>query len=111
MNCARKISSLELCFIIRLLQLQDRFNRKRLLTKRVHLSDLAASKETRDALRKRQYREIVVYDQSTVELDKLAPGHPLFLALSSLVEENREPAVLIGTFHNKYSTQIYGIKL
>jgi hypothetical protein len=66
----------------------------------VHLSDLAASKETRDALRKRQYREIVVYDQSTVELDKLAPGHPLFLALSSLVEENREPAVLIGTFHN-----------
>lgn len=78
--------------------LQDRFNRKRLLTKRVHLSDLASSKETRDALRKRQYREIVVYDQSTVELDKLAPGHPLFLALSSLVEENREPAVLIGTF-------------
>jgi len=67
-----------------------------LLTKRVHLSDLASSKEAREALRKRQYREIIVYDQSTVELDKLAPGHPLFLALSSLVEESREPAVLIG---------------
>ncbi|XP_065347521.1 dual specificity protein phosphatase 10 [Cloeon dipterum] len=84
---------------------QDRISRKR-LSKRSLLSELASSKEVKEALRKRHYKEIIVYDQSTVEFDKLSSTHPLFLALTSLVEENREPAVLIGG-HSEFQRQYH----
>ncbi|KAF4532730.1 hypothetical protein B566_EDAN011922 [Ephemera danica] len=81
---------------------QDRFNRKRLLMKKVNLCDLATSKEAKDLLKKRNFKDIVVYDQNSIDVDKLNPSHPLFLALSSLVEENKEPAILIGG-HSEFS--------
>ena len=40
----------------------------------------------------------VVYDDATLDFDKLTTSHPLFLVLTTLVEDNREPALLLGKF-------------
>lgn len=73
----------------------DRFNRKRLLSGKATLADLATTRDGKDLLRKR-VKDVVVYDDSTAELDRLPASHPLYLVLTTLVEENREPALLLG---------------
>nr|XP_018911383.1 PREDICTED: dual specificity protein phosphatase 10-like isoform X2 [Bemisia tabaci] len=74
----------------------DRFNRRRLQQGKATLADLATTREGKDLLKKRTIKEVVVYDDSTSDLERLPPNHPLFLVLSSLVEDNREPAILLG---------------
>lgn len=74
----------------------DRINRRRLQTGKVTLVELASSREAKDALRRRGYREIVVYDDSTADLDRIPQNHPLMLVLASLVGDEREPSFLIG---------------
>lgn len=73
----------------------DRFNRKRLLSGKATLADLATTRDGKDLLRKR-VKDVVVYDDSTTELDRLPPSHPLYLVLSTLLDDNREPAILLG---------------
>lgn len=77
----------------------DRFNRRRLQQGKATLADLATTREGKDLLKKRTIKEVVVYDDSTSDLERLPPNHPLFLVLSSLVEDNREPAILLGKHH------------
>lgn len=74
----------------------DRINRRRLQTGKATLVELASCRDAKDALRRRGYREIVVYDDSTTDLDRIAHNHPLMLILGSLVEDEREPSFLIG---------------
>lgn len=74
----------------------DRFNRRRLQQGKATLADLATTREGKDALKKRCFKEVVVYDDSTEDVDHLPTSHPLFLILSTLVEDNREPALLMG---------------
>lgn len=76
----------------------DRFNRKRLQQGKATLADLANSREGKDLLKKRAFKEVVVYDDATLDFDKLTTSHPLFLVLTTLVEDNREPALLLGKF-------------
>lgn len=74
----------------------DRINRRRLQTGKATLVELASSVDAKDALRRRGYREIVVYDDSTSDLERIPHNHPLMLILASLVDEEREPSFLIG---------------
>ncbi|KAK3857322.1 hypothetical protein Pcinc_036421, partial [Petrolisthes cinctipes] len=76
------------------LNCSDRFNRKRLQLRRASVVDLAASPCGRDLLKKRCYKEIIVYDDSTTDLEALPPHHPVYLVLNALLEDNREPLLL-----------------
>ncbi|KAK2580990.1 hypothetical protein KPH14_006047 [Odynerus spinipes] len=83
----------------------DRFNRRRLQLGKATLADLATAREGKEILRRKQYREVVVYDDCTAELEHLPVQHPLFLVLAALVEDNREPALLLGghkEFHRRH---------
>ncbi|XP_047357799.1 dual specificity protein phosphatase 10-like isoform X2 [Vespa velutina] len=73
----------------------DRFNRRRLQLGKATLADLATAREGKEILRRKQYREVIVYDDCTAELEYLPVQHPLFLVLAALVEDNREPALLL----------------
>ena len=76
----------------------DRFNRKRLQMRRATVVDLAGSPAARDLLKKRCFKEVIVYDDSTTDLQTLHPQHPVFLVLSALLEDNREPLLLKGEY-------------
>ncbi|XP_035741488.1 dual specificity protein phosphatase 10-like isoform X2 [Vespa mandarinia] len=83
----------------------DRFNRRRLQLGKATLADLATAREGKEILRRKQYREVIVYDDCTAELEYLPVQHPLFLVLAALVEDNREPALLLGghkEFHRRH---------
>ncbi|XP_046422696.1 dual specificity protein phosphatase 10 [Neodiprion pinetum] len=83
----------------------DRFNRRRLQQGKATLADLATAREGKELLRKRSFKEVVVYDDSTADLEHLPVQHPLFLVLTALVEDNREPALLLGghkEFHRRH---------
>ncbi|XP_003700385.2 dual specificity protein phosphatase 10 isoform X1 [Megachile rotundata] len=83
----------------------DRFNRRRLQLGKASLADLATTREGKEVLRRRHYREVVVYDDYTDDMDRLPVQHPLFLVLVALLEDNREPALLIGghkEFHRRH---------
>lgn len=74
----------------------DRFNRRRLQLGKATLADLTTIRENKELLRKRQFKEVIVYDDCTDDLDHLPAQHPLFLVLAALVDDNVEPALLIG---------------
>lgn len=83
----------------------DRFNRRRLQLGKASLADLATTREGKELLRRRHYREVVVYDDCTDDMDRLPVQHPLFLVLVALLEDNREPALLLGghkEFHRRH---------
>lgn len=74
----------------------DRFNRRRLQQGKATLSDLATTREGKEILKKRSFREVIVYDDSTSDKERISIGDPLFLIMMSLVEDNKEPVLLIG---------------
>merc|ERR1719232_174664 len=74
----------------------NRLNRKRLQMGKATLADLATTKEGKEVLKKRSWKEVVVYDDCSDSLEKLPAGHTLFLVMSALVEDNREPRMLLG---------------
>lgn len=73
----------------------DRFNRRRLQQGKATLADLA-TREGKELFKKRSIKEVFVYDDSTMDKDRVTPSHPLLLVLSSLVEDSREPILLLG---------------
>ncbi|KAL6422929.1 hypothetical protein ACFW04_010436 [Cataglyphis niger] len=73
----------------------DRFNRRRLQLGKATLADLATAREGKELLRRRQFKEVIVYDDCTDDLEHLPVQHPLFLVLAALVDDDREPALLI----------------
>merc|ERR1711944_28159 len=74
----------------------DRFNRKRLQQGKATLADLATTKEGKELLKKRTWKEVFVYDECSESLETLPSSHPLFLVLNALVEDHREPVMLLG---------------
>lgn len=77
----------------------DRFNRRRLQQGKAGLADLATSLEGKELLKKKLYKEVVVYDECFTDIDRLPHTHPLFLVLTSLIDDDREPAILVGEFY------------
>ncbi|XP_017778706.1 PREDICTED: dual specificity protein phosphatase 10-like [Nicrophorus vespilloides] len=83
----------------------DRINKRRLQHGKATLADLATTREGKELLRKRTFREVLVYDDGTCDKDRVNATHPLLPVLSSLVEDNREPVLLLGghrEFHRKH---------
>lgn len=74
----------------------DRFNRRRLQMGKASLADLATSREGKEMLRRRVNKEVIVYDDTTSSMDRITTNHPLYLVLTTLVEDNREPLLLLG---------------
>merc|ERR1739844_36933 len=74
----------------------DRFNRKRLQQGKATLADLATTKEGKELLKKRNWKEVFVYDECSESLENLPSSHTLFLVLNALVEDHREPVMLLG---------------
>ncbi|XP_043215042.1 dual specificity protein phosphatase 10-like [Amphibalanus amphitrite] len=78
------------------LNCMDRFNRRRLQLGKASLAELASNKEAKELLKRRTYREFVVCDEGTTDLEMLPASHPLFMVLGALLEDNREPVLLTG---------------
>merc|ERR1719150_2942781 len=74
----------------------DRFNRKRLQQGKATLADLATTKEGKEMLKKRTWKEVFVYDECSESLEHLPASHTLFLVMNALVEDHREPVMLLG---------------
>lgn len=74
----------------------DRWNRKRLQTGRVLLADLATSPEGKDTLRRRSVKEVIVYDDGAVDCERLPPSSTLYIVLSALLDDHKEPLLLAG---------------
>ena len=74
----------------------DRFNRKRLQQGKATLADLATTKEGKETLKRRNWTEVVVYDDCSESLEKLPVSHTLFLVMNALVEDHRHPVMLLG---------------
>jgi len=74
----------------------DRFNRKRLQQGKATLADLATTKEGKELLKKRTWKEVFVYDECSDSLENLPSSHTLFLVMNALVEDHREPIMLLG---------------
>lgn len=74
----------------------DRFNRKRLQQGKATLADLATTKEGKEMLKKRTWKEFFVYDECSESLENLPASHTLFLVMNALVEDHREPVMLLG---------------
>lgn len=74
----------------------DRFNRRRLQQGKATLADLATTREGKEILKRRSFREVIVYDDFTSEKERISVGDPLLLIMSSLVDDHKEPVLLIG---------------
>jgi len=85
----------------------DRFNRKRLQQGKASLADLATTKEGKETLKKRNWKEVVVYDDCTQDLTSLPTSHTLFLVINSLVEDHRQPIMLVGGLRCFQTTKQY----
>lgn len=78
------------------LNCSDRWNRKRLQTGRVSLADLATSPEGKELLRRRSIKEVIVYDDGAVDCERLPPSSTLYIVLSALLDDHKEPFLLAG---------------
>merc|ERR1719187_2719818 len=61
----------------------DRFNRKRLQQGKATLADLATTKEGKELLKKRTWKEVFVYDECSESLENLPASHTLFLVMNA----------------------------
>ena len=74
----------------------DRFNRKRLQQGKATLADLATTKEGKELLKRRTWKDVVVYDDCSDSLERLPATHTLFLVINALIEDQRRPIMLLG---------------
>lgn len=80
------------------LNCSDRWNRKRLQTGRVALADLATTGEGKEALRRRTSREVIVVDDGSFDCERLLPTSALFIVISALLDDQRDPVLLSGSY-------------
>lgn len=74
----------------------DRFNRRRLQQGKVGVLDLLAATHGKDHFRRRHFRDIVLYDDSSSGEKVPETDSALHIVLSTLHREGRQPAVLQG---------------
>nr|KAG5696975.1 hypothetical protein BaRGS_008437 [Batillaria attramentaria] len=72
----------------------DRFNRRRLQQGKVGVLDLLAATHGKDHFRRRHFRDIVLYDDSSSGEKVPETDSALHIVLSTLHREGRQPAVL-----------------
>ena len=80
----------------------DRFNRKRLQQGKSTLVDLASTKESKDILKKRCFKEVILYDEYTTDVEKAPANTAMYLVAQALIEDNKEPVFLRGKLDLHY---------
>jgi len=78
------------------LNCSDRWNRKRLQMGKATLADLATSQDGKDLLRRRSIKEVIVYDDAATDCERLPSNSALYIVLSALIEDHKEPLLLAG---------------
>ena len=63
------------------------------------LADLATSQDGKDLLRRRSIKEVIVYDDAATDCERLPSNSALYIVLSALIEDHKEPLLLAGTTH------------
>ncbi|CAL1586741.1 unnamed protein product [Knipowitschia caucasica] len=74
----------------------DKMSRRRLQQGKITVLDLLSCREDQDAFKGLFSKDIVVYDDSTMDPHRLNPAQPLHVVLESLRREGKDPMVLRG---------------
>jgi len=72
--------------------------KKRLQQGKISLVDLVTSEQGKERLRNGQWAKVIVYDESSSELENIPSSHPIKLVLSSLVDNGKEAFLLKGSY-------------
>uniref|UniRef100_A0A3B4BAG4 Dual specificity protein phosphatase 10 n=1 Tax=Periophthalmus magnuspinnatus TaxID=409849 RepID=A0A3B4BAG4_9GOBI len=74
----------------------DKMSRRRLQQGKITVLDLLSCREAQDSFKGLFSKDIVVYDDSTMDPHRLSPAQPLHVVLESLRREGKDPMVLKG---------------
>lgn len=74
----------------------DKISRRRLQQGKITVLDLLSCREAQDSFKGLFSKDIVVYDDSTMDPHRLSPAQPLHVLLESLWREGKDPIVLKG---------------
>lgn len=74
----------------------DKISRRRLQQGKITVLDLLSCREAQDSFKGLFSKDIVVYDDSTMDPHRLSPAQPLHVLLESLRREGKDPIVLKG---------------
>lgn len=74
----------------------DKISRRRLQQGKITVLDLISCRQSKDSFKGIFSKELVVYDESTVDPGRLTPSQPLQVVLESLRREGKDPIVLKG---------------
>ncbi|XP_072301966.1 dual specificity protein phosphatase 10 [Eucyclogobius newberryi] len=74
----------------------DKMSRRRLQQGKITVLDLLSCREAQDSFKGLFSKDIVVYDDSTMDPHRLSPAQPLHVVLESLRMEGKDPMVLKG---------------
>ncbi|XP_057679339.1 dual specificity protein phosphatase 10 [Corythoichthys intestinalis] len=74
----------------------DKISRRRLQQGKITVLDLISCREGKDSFKGIFSKEIVVYDDTTADPNRLAPSQPLNVVLESLRREGKDPIILKG---------------
>uniref|UniRef100_A0A3Q3R8Q1 Dual specificity phosphatase 10 n=1 Tax=Monopterus albus TaxID=43700 RepID=A0A3Q3R8Q1_MONAL len=74
----------------------DKISRRRLQQGKITVLDLISCREGKDSFKGIFSKEIVVYDESTMDPNRLTSSQPLHVILESLRREGKDPIILKG---------------
>ncbi|KAA0708206.1 Dual specificity protein phosphatase 10 [Triplophysa tibetana] len=74
----------------------DKISRRRLQQGKITVLDLISCRQSKESFKGIFSKELVVYDDSTVDPGRLTPSQPLHVVLESLRREGKDPIVLKG---------------
>ncbi|XP_030628762.1 dual specificity protein phosphatase 10 [Chanos chanos] len=74
----------------------DKISRRRLQQGKITVLDLISCRQGKDSFKGIFSKDIVVYDENTVDPGRLTPSQPLHVVLESLHREGKDPIVLKG---------------
>ncbi|XP_076844255.1 dual specificity protein phosphatase 10 [Brachyhypopomus gauderio] len=74
----------------------DKISRRRLQQGKITVLDLISCRHSKESFKGIFSKEIVIYDESTVDPSRLTLSQPLHVVLESLRREGRDPVVLRG---------------
>ncbi|KTG03309.1 hypothetical protein cypCar_00030853 [Cyprinus carpio] len=77
----------------------DKISRRRLQQGKITVLDLISCRQSKDSFKGIFSKELVVYDESTVDPGRLTPSQPLQVVLESLWREGKDPIVLKEEAH------------
>ncbi|KAM4600636.1 dual specificity protein phosphatase 10 [Polymixia lowei] len=74
----------------------DKISRRRLQQGKITVLDLISCREGKDSFKGIFSKEIVIYDENTVDPSRVTPSQPLHVVLESLRREGKDPIILKG---------------